>query len=628
MFRTSRRSFFAALGAAPLLANPRAWTESASTAGAIKDPSGKPRNILDPGNVPQFFQTGEFRSARWDGGPIEAEKGRLSGWPNYTAGNPLGVLEATRQWYSPKTIEYLKIAHINWAWLTWSVGFSWTTEEEQRRAVTSYIEECHQNGIRVATYFSIGNMFWQDMADNQPESLAWVRRVANGSPQYYSRPNRYMADIANPDWIAFQKRRVRSAVKAGTDAFWVDNTFEYYGKADTAHFIDEMYEVASQTNPRIVFMSNYNRRIYTWGRLQNGVTTEDGQEPGYYTDKSVPYIVTNAGLLRYNYAIGEGWRPVSMEDGGRHEGDRLTTPMQPHKWQLAIAECAMYHVSFEPYFEGMFLRDLYHETAAALEGLRAIGAYNAFLEENKQYYLHPSTLARTAVLSDTTDTLIPYLNDLSLEDLNYDVIFNYQAPGEDILKRYAVIFVPETNPLSSQWCAALSNWALHGGTLIVVGDASLFPDGPASPGQDFGLKAITGVSVKALPKKMVTRSRGRGKAVYLPKRLPASEMCTLIRSFLRDSETIKVERRDAILSNAAYQHQFQRLIVHLLNYRQTPEKRIRIRVRLPVERVEVLSPDDISGETAVVDKQGHDAEIEIPEIRTYGICVIHLASDS
>lgn len=581
--------------------------------------------ILNPANVPSWFQTGEFQAARWDGGPIEAEKGILSGWPNYTVDDPRQVLQATRDWYNPRTIEFLKIAHINWAWVTWSNGFSPETEQKQWRLLTRYIRLCHKSNIQIAAYFSIGNMFWKDMFEHQPKSIAWVKRLPNGGPLFYSRPNRYMADITNRDWLSLQERRVAAAARADADAFWIDNTFGYYGEENVQRFIDAIYATASKINPHIVVMSNYNRGLYTWGRLQNGVTTEDGQEPGYYTDKPKAYLVTNAGLLRYNYAVGEGWRPVSMEDGGRHEGDRMTTPMQPRKWQLAIAECAMYHVSFEPYFEGLFLRNLYFGEPRALAGLRAIGAYNDFLEQNKQYYVHPQSLARVAILSDTTDTVVPYLNQLSEQDLIYDVIFNYQGPRQNLLTQYKVVILPSTNPMNRDWCLALARWVREdGGTLIAVGDASLFSPGTASPEQDFGLGTLLGISKKALPKAKRIRSQGKGIAIYLPQLPSASDMVSLIRQRLERSELVEVEHRAAVLSNVAYQTKYPRILLHLLNYRQDLEKGIRVQVRAPIERVEILSPDHLLNDQPEVQKHKQYWEITIPELHTYDLVAIYL----
>jgi hypothetical protein len=587
--------------------------------------SASARPILNPENVPARFQTGKFRSARWDGGPIEAEKGVLTDWANFTEDDPRQVLQATRDWYNPKTIELLKMAHINWAWVTWSTGFSPTAEKRQWELVAPYIELCHRNNIRVTAYISIGNMFWKDMFEHVPESNGWVMRDFQGAPLFYARPNRYMADIRNPEWIDLEKQRVRAAVQAGADALWIDNTFSYHGEENVAHLIDTLYAEAAGVNPHFVIMSNYNRRILTWGKLQNGVTTEDGLEPGYYPDKPAPCLVTNAGLLRYNYAVGEGWRPVSMEDAGRHWGDRMTTPMAPQKWQLAIAECAMHHVSFEPAPEGLFLRDLYFGETRALEGWQAIGAYNAFLEKNESYYIHPQSLARVAVLSDSTDFVLPYLSQLSERNLNYDVVFNYQTPEESHLKNYRVIVLPNTNPLSPAWCAALSQWVQNDdGTLISVEDASLFPLGPPSADQDFGLGALLGISKRSIPRSKQVRARGKGTAVYLPQLPPPDEMLSLIQQYLRQSELVEIEPHEAILSSVADQPGEQRVVLHLLNYRQNLERDFRVRVRAPVAKVEIVSPDPLADTRAKIQTQGQISEIIVPELKTYDLVAIYL----
>jgi hypothetical protein len=582
------------------------------------------RPILDPAKIPSFFQTGRFRSARWDGGPIEAEKGRLSDWPNYTSDDPRQVLQATRDWYNPRTIDFLKKAHINWAWVTWSVGFSPETERPQQELVARYIELCHRENIRVTAYFSVGNMFWKDMFEKMPESIAWVDRLPDGGPRYYSRPNRYMAEIANPEWMNLQRKRVEAAVRAGADALWIDNTFAYYGEEKVTRFLDEIYEIAAMINPHIVIMSNYNHEILTWGRLQNGVTTEDGDEPGYYwAGSGKPRWVTNAGLLRHAYAIGEGWRPVSMEFGGRSHGERMTTPMAPGKWQLAIAECAMHGVSLEPYFEGLFLRDLYFGVPAAMKGLVAIGEYNAFLERHEEFYTDPESLARVAIISDTTDTVTPFLESLSRENLNYDVMFNYQHPAERKLENYRVVVLPNTNPLSAEWSAALGKWVEGGGTLIAVQDAAMFSTGAAAPGNEMMLGPLLGISRRSLPADIHKTEKGKGLAIYLPQLPSAGEMAKLIREHVGNSEIVMVETRPAILSNVVKQPGKNRVILHLLNYRQDRQQNLRVRVRRAVSKVEIVSPDAISARPASVRPMGGEWEVVIPELQTYDVVAIY-----
>jgi hypothetical protein len=591
---------------------------------AVAQDSSAARPILDPSKIPTFFKTGRFRSARWDGGPIEAEKGRLSGWPNYTADDPRQVLQATRDWYNPGTIELLKKAHVNWPWVTWSVGFSPETERLQQELVARYIELCHRENIHVAAYFSVGNMFWKDMFEKVPDSFAWVDRMPDGGPRFYSRPNRYMADIANREWMKLQHERVEAAVRAGADALWIDNTFAYCGEKKVTNFLDEIYEAAARTNPHVVIMSNYNHGILTWGRLQNGVTTEDGKEPGYDgVSGSRPGWVTNAGLLRHAYAIGEGWRPVSVEFGGRTHGDRMTTPMAPAKWQLAIAESAMYGVSLEPYFEGMFLRDLYFRVPEAKKGLEAIGAYNAFLERNEELYTHPESLARVAVLTDTTDTVTPFLESLSRENLNYDVMFNYQHPAERKLENYRVIVLPHTNPLSAEWRQALENWTNAGGTVIAIQDASMFSPGAAAPGDEMVLGPLLGISRRRLPNEIHKAAKGNGEAIYLPETPRGGDLARLIREHAASSEAVSVETRPAILSNVVEQPEKNRMILHLLNYRQDRQQNLRVHVRRPLGKVELFSPDSIRIRKPAVRRKDGEWEIVIPELMTYDVVAIY-----
>lgn len=289
----------------------------------------------------------------------------------------------------------------------------------------------------------------------------------------------------------------------------------------------------------------------------------------------------------------------------------------------------MHHVSFEPFLEGLFLRDLYFGEPGALEMLHAIGDYNDFLERNAQYYSHPQSLARVAVLSDTTDAVVPYLNQISEQNLNYDIIFNYQSPREKSLTQYKIIVLPNTNPLGIHWCAAFAAWVRrHGGTLIAVQDASLFSPGPASTKQDFGLGELLGISKENIPGSTVTRRRGKGLAIYLPDLPPAGELVSLLRFYLKKVEVVEVEPRNAILSNFVYQPEYRRVVLHLLNYRQELEKGIRVHVRMLAKRAEILSPDQLNAAQALVQTYSGGSDIFVPELQTYNLLAIYPSEKS
>ena len=208
------------------------------------------------------------------------------------------------------------------------------------------------------------------------------------------------------------------------------------------------------------------------------------------------------------------------------------------------------------------------------------------------------------------------------------MIFNYQIPREEHLKQYKVIVLPNTNPLSRDWCDVLAKWVREdGGTLIVVQDASLFSSRPVPSNQDFGLGKILGISRRELPTSMKVTSRGLGSAVYLPNQLSAGEMFSLIQNYLKQSELVRVELRDAILSNVAYQPKDQRIVLHLLNYRQELERNIQVEVGVPVEKIEIMSPDRLSESKVQVLRHGGNWEIVIPELKTYDVVVIYLSQN-
>jgi len=579
--------------------------------------------LNSPDSVPSWARPGAYRSARWDGGPIEAEKGRLSGWPGYADGDSTGILAATRDWYNPKTVEFLKIAGINWAWVTWSVGFSRQTEGKQWEQLRRYISECHKNGIRVAAYVSIANMFWSEMFENAPQSKAWVDILPNGSPRYYSFPHRYMARIDHPGWLEYARARVRAASDAGADSFWIDNTFGYHDSEKVRLFLSAVYGEAAAAGRKVVVMSNYNRGIYTWARYQNGVTTEDAQEPGFYPkEPAEKRLVTNAGLLRYLRGISEGWRPVSVEYGGRHYGERFTTPMEPEKWQFSLAECASFQASLEPFFEGVFLRDLYRGDPKALEKLKAMGRYNAFFERHKQHYEWQRSAAPIAVLSDTTDRAVPLLNQLAARNVQFDVLFNYQDLPARRLSEYRVILLPHTNPMSNGLCSALLDFVKLGGTLAAIQDASLFGDG--EPRADFCLAEPLGVSVRRLPQSKTVTQFDRGLGIYYPLAPSAARLADELKHLARQDESVRIEIDGPVLYNVVRSNDSARRVIHLLNYSQNLMTNIPVCVGGQAASLRILSPDAGGEKTAPTTFKNGETCFQVPDLLTYSLVTFDL----
>jgi hypothetical protein len=424
------------------------------------------------GAVPEWARTGNFSFARWDGGPIEVSKGILSGWPGFLVPDPQ-VIHTTENLYDVGTIEVIERAHVNWIWVTWSNGFSNQTEASQQVLLRRYIEECHRHGIHVTAYVSIANLFWEDMFLHVPESRDWILKI-NGQPVPYpaadyaavGRVTRYMADLSLEAWQQYTLGRVISAVNAGADGIVFDNSASIYGRELLEQFTARALAEARKRSPQVLLMSNYPRDLMIAARTENAITSELGWEPGIFDSQppspdqwnsppallrvSGGLLVLNAGLLRTLWAVSQGVRPVAVEYGNRHSGDRFLDTLSPAHEKLALAECAAFHAANEQYHESTTLRDLFHGQDAATQNWDAVAQYNSFLQKYAQFYGEPKSIAGVAVVVDTKVSDIAFLNALAARNWIYDVVFQEDATPEN-LARYRIVIAAPSVAVQSGW---------------------------------------------------------------------------------------------------------------------------------------------------------------------------------
>ncbi len=592
---------------------------------------------LNPEAIPEWAQVGKFRCARWDGGPLEADKGMLSGWPYWDASDSAGVLRAVKSFYGLKTIEWAKRAGLNWLWVTWSVGFSHETEQKQWDILRPYIKECHKNGIKVTAYMSGANMFHEDMAKYVPGSTEWWQLDKNGEPVPYgaARYNkygitRYMADMQHPDWLPYQRIRIREALEAGVDGFWIDNIGTKKYETEFRQLVDLIMEEGRKINKIPLVCFNMHRGALGAARYTNSLSTEDGNEPGYYetestfgTEKTLfdaheyeyteetGKLVCNIGILKYQYAVSEGWRPSAVEYGKRHNGvSRMVDVMAPEKWQLSLAECQMHHNSLEPYFEGIFMRDLVEGDPYAHKCLDAMGVYNKFFDSHSEYLTNPTSIAKIGVLSQARGgtperKLISLLNKLSAQNVQYDVLLDIDLDHK-LLEKYNVVILSELIQIDKSKADLVRKWISNGGKLLTYGDmaqrSELFQCQFEKAKADIGAGSIEFTE-------MVTKPE------------PLSEK---LQGLVNDDELISLNAPPYVLHHAVMQEAKSRLVVHVLNYSQTETSGIELLSRKPVKNARLFSPD-FEKSVLLESTTGDNGNIiEIPEMKTYCIIVINL----
>jgi Glycosyl hydrolase family 66 len=577
-------------------------------------------------SVPAWAKNGAIRFARWDGGRIETAKAILSGWPNFWPPDP-NVLYATDNWYDPKTVQLLREAGVNMIWVTSSNGFSNQTEKLNQDELRRYIAECHRQGIHVMAYESISNMFWQDMFKNVPESQNWPAIGKDGKPVPYGAAaykkigyiSRYMANLSNPEWQAYLRRRVDLALDAGADGVDYDNNFAR-NLPQLMNIYEMIYKYGSKRKKDFLLMGNFHSNTYGMNRLTNSMTTEDGAEPGIYDADHLHrvrdrqsllavgggYLISNGGLFRALDALSEGWKLNLVEDGRREYGQREAKAMSPERSQLAMAEAMSFGAADELFVEDALATALWNYNSDAGALWKAIAQYNHFFAGHEAYYTDVRSMAPLAVVLDDTSRGVDLLNGLAARNVLFDVIYEHDLkPGE--LSRYSEVALLTAETVSDKVLAALEDYVRNGGRLFVTGrSASLDEQEHKRPRPPF-----------------FGQNLGKGECAY-SEEVPARDQ---LAGNLRSHEKSKapgIEAPPGVAYNVVAQPSSHRVIVHLLNYGNAPVSNLKIDLKQKCKSAMLMSPD-LSHEIPVTVHQlsSGAGQINVPSLKIYSMLVLN-----
>ena len=590
-------------------------------------PSGPPRS-----SAPDWAKPGHIRFARWDGGPIETAKAFLSGWPNFNPPLPAYVQTMT-DWYDPSTIKLLREANINTIWVTFSNGFSIPTERIQREQLRQYIEECHQQGIRVFAYLSLQNMFWEDMFEHVPESRGWVSIGADAKPVPYGaadygktgRVTRYMANLASPGWRAYLRRRIDLAIDAGVDGLFYDNN----ASTDLLPAYQEIYQYGSSRKHDLLVMANFHSADFVYNRNLNCITTEEGREPGIYSAANLAqsylknekesllpveggFLVTGAGLFRLLDALSEGWKPVMVENGARETGVRETTPMSKPRQQLALAESMAFGVSAEVFVEGAVAHRLRAADPEMMDIWRGIGAYNRFFADQEQYYNGTRSTASLAVVLDDRSAAphdegpyMPLLYGLAARNVIYDVLYERDLTPA-VLGRYSGVALLTAETVREQGLQSLQSWVTNGGRLFTAGTVASRDE----HGRQRARPTFFG------------RKEGKGECIYYDRIPPMDDLARDLKGAARPP-IVRIDAPITVLYNVVEQPESAagRVLVHLLNFAPRPVGKIEVTATGKYRSIRLLTPDVPREPVHVISASGSATQIEVPSLVIYSLLV-------
>ena len=545
--------------------------------------------------IPEWAQQGKFRFARLDGGPIEIQKTSRSAWGMHFNDAEKEVLANLYTKYGDRVVDLLEQARINFVWLTWSVGYSWQDEAEQREQCKRFVTKLHSRGIHAAAYTCAVSMFWESMFRDEPRSVRWIVFDPKGVPYRYSGGRdalRFIADLSNPEWVELQKRRVGAAIDAGFDALFFDNTASAAWSDDAGMdaFIGKMRRfIHEEKHSNLLLLTNYgltpNRAVLN--RNMDIVFAEHWHEPGVW---GAEWNTSNIRRTKYLRGIIPAWKPLTTEYSIFHSGTRATSFLAPRSQKLATAEAAAFGSDHSWDMEGPFDRALQMGDPAALESWKAIGQYRSFLREHEDLYWKARGVAPVAVVTSGAGISFGWdreesglYDSLAQKSLLFDLRL-LPAIEEDQLQAYRAVVVP--------------------------------PSAQLTPAQ----------------KQLLERYESRGGKIYSPAAgMPPGEIVERIRSLAPDALSLSVEGAPHMLGNVTRLGSGKRLAIHLLNYNPEPVLGVRVRVNLDKEflpladgKPRLIAPDAGTRGLTAARRNGSAIEFTVERLDVYGVVLLGL----
>ncbi len=542
-----------------------------------------------PENVPPWAEQGNFRFIRLDGGRIESWKAERTWWGKKFSTEDRDVLAHIYDRDFEKILGLLKQAEFNWIWVTWSSGWSFKDEAENRENLKHVIARCHANGIHVSAYLSASNMFRKSAYRDDPETKKYGLWM-HGIPMFYAGPtmtalqiswDRRLADTRKPGWRAYLLRKAELAVDAGVDAIIWDNMIGYNdGLAELLDDTQRMAERKAQESgrPKVMVYANFHIPPDRFGMndINEVIWEEDGKDtPGVWNGH---WQVDNARQIKFLSGEKQLWQPLKYENDLYHCGPRERCIPSPAEQKLSIAEAYAFGAATSRNIEGRFLSALIRSKAEAREAWTAIAQYNHFLVEHRELYQQTAPAARIALLSAEP------LNRLADEFLKQSVFFETKVLthlDKGIpLDRFKVLVIPAGLPkLNAEQKARLDKFTVGGGVII-------------SAKTDQGIVA-------------------RAEAAAGGPRL-------------------SLEPRGHVLGQLIRKPDGRTLILHLLNYnQQVPAKNVKVRLDLSglvqdLSRwdVKVLSPDAAQPQFVDLSLQGSVCEFTLSRIQHYTVVTL------
>jgi hypothetical protein len=430
------------------------------------------------------------------------------------------------------------------------------------------------------------------MFRDHPRAVRWLKFDPEGTPFRYSGGKdalRFIADVSNPEWLEYQKKRVGGIIDAGLDGIFFDNTASpgwNTREALEGHFAALRRYIHEDKKSNILLFTNYGLGLegITLNDNMEFVFNEGWREPGAWGDD---WEVSNVRRMRYVRGVLPEWKAHTSEYSIFRKGNRASTWLGPRSQKLGILEAAALGSAYSWDMEGPFDGALMAGDRSALASWKAIAEANGFLKRNESLYAGARSVAPVAVLRSSVarDGSTGGFSWSQGDTAVYDVLSKKSVPykvrmlgavSEAQLGEHRVVVVPRSTVLSPAGEAMLERYKSRGGKVLVLDEE---------------------VPVQAIAK---------------------------IRELVDGAEWIEVEGAPHVLATLTNLDKGGRLAVHLLNYDQQAVSNVRVKLRgTRLASPRLLTPDAETRGPESVKRSADGIEFTLPRLDTYAVVVLN-----
>lgn len=480
---------------------------------------------------------------------------------------------------------------------------------EEYKRVKAFIDRCHQNGIHVTAFNSLGNLSMREVLLN-PELKKWIAQDEFGDYRWREKGGTYAADLNDIDFRQNRLLKIAAAqIDAGVDELYYD--WAIGGTGEILDFFSEVRELAKKKGKNISIFGNCKGNILAdeaCDFTKTEATTEAGVWDGEW--------VHNIPQARFYYASGDGVKAneskyEGADPGVPHPGAKDIREGMKVGWRRPIAEAASFQSRFaiaeagDKMLQGWIKKD----NPLAMKVWNEICTYYTFVADYRDFYTDVSTLSHIGVLSppqipsfEVTLKRDNLYKALAENNIMYEVVLLPRLSTE-LLAHYRLLIIPNIPWVEDIQLALIREFKKKGGKIYTIGSTN-------------ELKEIADVYS---PPSIMSQ---------LKENTILSEFLSHVEKLAGES-IVSLPNSKYVAANIVKKRGTNRLIVYLVNYGE-PLRNVKVKLNLDgfiskidQKKLKLYSPDNVSTDLREVSINGKKLELTVPELDVYQVLAVN-----